>query len=684
MRLPLVAGLAVMILPAAVPARHQSLPVPVLPDGLGVNIHFTDPRPGEMEMLAAAFRWVRMDLIWEATEREKGVYDFSAYDRLAAALDRHGVRALFILDYGNRLYDGGLAPHTEEGRRAFARWAAAAARRFAGRGILWEMWNEPNIGFWKPEPKVEDYVKLAAATGAAMAEAAPGEAYIGPATSQVDLAFLEECFKAGLLDYWSAVSVHPYRQTAPETAAADYRSLRRLIDRYAPEGKSIPILSGEWGYSVGWAGMSGEKQGRMLCRQWLFNVAGGVPLSIWYDWHDDGEDPKEPEHHFGTVRFPYRGGGSPVYEPKPSYRAAKALQEWLSGFTFGKRLAVGAPEDWVLLFVRGKEQKLAAWTTARRPRAVVIPARPGSFRVVSHEGEPLPAVVAGPGGLALTLDGAPRYLEPENSDGVLGAAAAREETLEVDLLPAGEVLPIRMRNLSTAPFSGRLTLTGLKGLRCAKPLVDVALAGDAETILRIPAVVTGAGAYTAGARIEDGSGRLILESPARTFVLLRDFSTGAWNVLPDGDANVSSEQALKAEAPPDGPPLAGMPVLRLEYRFARGWKFVRVAPEAGLAIEGEPEAAGLWIYGDGNGNLARLRFTDATGQTFQPNGTAVDWKGWRYVLFPMDGRDCGHWGGGNDGVVRYPLRWDCVFLLDSARQQETRGAVFISAPVLIH
>ena len=26
---------------------------PVLPEGLGVNIHFTDPRPGEMEMLAA-------------------------------------------------------------------------------------------------------------------------------------------------------------------------------------------------------------------------------------------------------------------------------------------------------------------------------------------------------------------------------------------------------------------------------------------------------------------------------------------------------------------------------------------------------------------------------------------------------------------------------------------------------
>ena len=41
---------------------HPALPAAAVPEGLGVNIHFTDPRPGEMEMLAAAgFRWVRMD-----------------------------------------------------------------------------------------------------------------------------------------------------------------------------------------------------------------------------------------------------------------------------------------------------------------------------------------------------------------------------------------------------------------------------------------------------------------------------------------------------------------------------------------------------------------------------------------------------------------------------------------------
>src|SRR3954449_11484579 len=91
------------------------LPAPgVVPEGLGVNIHFTDPRPGELEMVAAAgFRFVRMDFAWGGTEQSRGEYDFSAYDRLLSALDRHHIRAVLILDYSNRLYDDGVSPHTD-------------------------------------------------------------------------------------------------------------------------------------------------------------------------------------------------------------------------------------------------------------------------------------------------------------------------------------------------------------------------------------------------------------------------------------------------------------------------------------------------------------------------------------------------------------------------------------------
>jgi len=162
-----VVSLALAVSSLAQTAPHPSLPGSTVPDGLGVNIHSTDPMDGEMELLAAAgFRWVRMDLGWEGIERERGVYDFSAFDRLPGHLQKHGIKALFILDYSNRLYEKDRSVQTGEGRQAFARWAAAAA----------------------------------------IHQAAPGVAVIGPATSGFDFPFMEACFQHGVLNEWGAGS----------------------------------------------------------------------------------------------------------------------------------------------------------------------------------------------------------------------------------------------------------------------------------------------------------------------------------------------------------------------------------------------------------------------------------------------------------------------------------------------
>jgi hypothetical protein len=392
------------------------LPGPNVPDGLGVNIHFTTPRRGEMEMIAAAgFRWVRMDFSWEGTERKKGEYDFGAYDRLMYSLDKHHIRAVFILDYANGNYDHGLSPSSDEGRQAMARWAAAAAKHFFGRGILWEMYNEPNISFWKPKPDVDQYAKLALAVGRALRAAEPTETYVGPATSTFDFAFLEKCFQAGLLEYWSAVTVHPYRQEGPETAAADYARLRKLIDRYAPQGKKIPIISGEWGYSSAWKKYDETRQGKMLARQWLVDLANAVPLSIWYDWHDDGLDAKEPEHHFGTVHFPYDAARQPVYEPKPAYLAAETLTSTLDGFRFEKQL-LQPGDDHLYVFVKGNQQRFAVWTTSAKPHSVHITVGPGPCSIRDHLGKTMEATPSG-GRVEITLTGAPQYLLPSIDSG---------------------------------------------------------------------------------------------------------------------------------------------------------------------------------------------------------------------------------------------------------------------------
>jgi hypothetical protein len=254
---------------------------------------------------------------------------------------------------------------------------------------------------------------LALAVGHAFQAEVPKEKLIGPAVSEMDFAFLEACFKAGLLDYWSAVSVHPYLRSDPEAAAVEYCRLREMIQRYGPKSgyrREIPILSGEWGYSSAWRGLSEEKQGALFAREMLTNVANEIPMSIWYDWRDDGSDPNEPEHHFGLVRNAYQAGRDQVYEPKPAYRAAKTLTEFFGGYVFQQRLAVGGADDYVLVFARGGDQRLAAWTTAPSAHRLNIQIDQGEFKVVRHTGESAGSASAGPQGISIEVSTQPVYL----------------------------------------------------------------------------------------------------------------------------------------------------------------------------------------------------------------------------------------------------------------------------------
>jgi hypothetical protein len=378
----------------------SGLPGSAVPLGLGVNIHFVEPPERDVAMTAAAgFGFVRMDFFWSGIEKQKGRYDLSGYDHLVDALARHDIRPLFIPDYCNPLYDDGLSPHTDEGRQAFARFAAAAARHFRGRGVIWELWNEPNIGFWKPRPSADDYMALANVALLAARRADPAATIVAPATSTVDLTYLERCFQQGLLGLVDGVSVHPYRPGPPETAARDYDRLRALIARYAPKGKDhLPILSGEWGYSA--AGISREQQAQYLARQFLTNLMNRIPISIWYDWHDDGQNPKDNEQNFGTVTWDY--------QPKPAYQAAQTLIRELRGCHFLRRVLLSSEEDYAALLTNGSAQKLAVWTTGAAHR-VTLPPDLAATAAVDMMGESH-SVAVEDGLAALELTGSPQYV----------------------------------------------------------------------------------------------------------------------------------------------------------------------------------------------------------------------------------------------------------------------------------
>jgi hypothetical protein len=391
---------------ASVWAGTKALPHPVIPDGFGVNIHFTG-EPRDLNMIAAGgFKFIRMDLGWSSVERAKGVYDFDrpGYDALTEGCTDRGINILYILDYSNKLYEADRSVRTEAGREAFAAFAEAAAKHYAGKGILWEIWNEPNLKqFWKPQPSAEDYCKLVEAVAGRIKQADPTGQVVAGATSGIPLEWLEECFKNGLLKWIDILSVHPYRSKAPETVIGDYARLRNLVARYAPPGTNVPIISGEWGYSnLNWdkSRLSEQEQANYLVRMFLVNLYQGIPVSIWYDWKNDGADPNEREHQFGTV--------DRDLSLKAAYQAAQVLSSTLAGYSIAERLDLGSQDDFAFRLMKDQREAIAFWTLGDR-HEVTLPVEPGEVTLVAAHGSKV-AINFKTGNLRLCAKQCPQYL----------------------------------------------------------------------------------------------------------------------------------------------------------------------------------------------------------------------------------------------------------------------------------
>ncbi len=276
-------------------------------DDIGVNVEFYRGAHEQAAAIAAAgIGWVRIDLAWSAAETEPGRYDFRIWDRFLDSFEPYGIRVLFILDYGNDLYEDGFPPTTEVGRAAFASFAGASARHFRGRAA-WEIWNEPNLPqYWAGSPDPAAYVALARAAAAEIRRGDPQAWILGPSLGgdRFDLPYLEATFALGLLDVVDAVSVHPYGASHPEAATDFYDDVRLRIERYAP-GRTIPVVVSEWGYPV--EGLGAEGQADFLVRAIAVNRRAGIPLTIWYNW----QEPITPWHSFGLLDV--RGQLKPAY-----------------------------------------------------------------------------------------------------------------------------------------------------------------------------------------------------------------------------------------------------------------------------------------------------------------------------------------------------------------------------------
>jgi len=90
----------------------------------------------------------------------------------------------------------------------------------------------------------------------------------------------------------------------------------------------------------------------------LINSYQNIPVSIWYDWKNDGTNPNEREHHFGTVHHDLN--------PKAAYLAAKVLSSTLAGYSIKQRIDLGNENDFAFKLTDGNREAVAFWTLGPR------------------------------------------------------------------------------------------------------------------------------------------------------------------------------------------------------------------------------------------------------------------------------------------------------------------------------
>ncbi|MFJ8463588.1 cellulase family glycosylhydrolase [Streptomyces swartbergensis] len=177
-------------------------------------------------------RWVRTDLSWENIQPDgPDEFRWGLFDRVVTAAAERDLEVLPILVSTPRwarpagCTDEQCRPADPE---AFAGFAAAAASRYAPRGIhTWEVWNEPNlINAWKPTPDATTYTTVLRATSEALRRTDPTSYIILGGLSSTDTGggnlshtdFLADVSARDGHRLVDAVGYHPY--TYPYLASA--------------------------------------------------------------------------------------------------------------------------------------------------------------------------------------------------------------------------------------------------------------------------------------------------------------------------------------------------------------------------------------------------------------------------------------------------------------------------------
>ncbi len=349
----------------------------------GINTAFDPETPDLSERLKAmqfaGIKWGRQDFTWRQIERRPGEYEWAPYDRLVDQCRDFGILLFGDLAYAPSFHD----PRTPEGVQAYCAFARAAVRRYRGKINYWQIWNEPNGGYWRGKP--EEYASLLAAAGKAIHEASPDAKVLGLNMAFCDVLWAEKILKLVPFDCFDIACFHPYRSpNAPEDPfdwweldqyvkswhahdlKPDYPLVHesflqqtaefiKVMEKFGPR-KPIWITEICWNSHIHPYGTPELRQADLAVRFYVQAVASRqIDKVFWWTLKDGGARQFDAADMVGLMRSDLT--------PKYSYYAYGFMTRMLEGKRWLRNEYFG-PDAYVVVFADEKQGQeiMVAWT----------------------------------------------------------------------------------------------------------------------------------------------------------------------------------------------------------------------------------------------------------------------------------------------------------------------------------
>jgi len=311
--------------------NHYQVKIP--DDFFGIVHAGATKTPEEYRLLdEMGVNWILRTFYWNDIEREKGVFNFTGYDEYVEIALRENKKIIAVLAYETSW----LYPDGEHKKQIlpndiplFLNYVEKTVNHYKGKIDAWEIWNEPNIIFWRGPRK--DFFELSKQAAIKIRETDNNAYILGGGFWRAPRGFIKAMYKAGCFDNLDAVAFHPYAVNP----TGSMKAYDRFLNVLSEINYSGLIWITEAGYpTAGWypTKASLEEFPSYIIKTIAGAASRGPRVLLWYQLFDFYNLNETPYLKFDSEK--YFGLAYPDYQKKNGAFAYELCAKYLPGSNY--------------------------------------------------------------------------------------------------------------------------------------------------------------------------------------------------------------------------------------------------------------------------------------------------------------------------------------------------------------